>query len=101
MITIDYGYSHFDEWIRDMEIQEYSEKIYDLPSEGGFTKRQTEHALQVREPLSPEELAELEKEQEEIRQRKRENIERAIQQQEAARFRREHKQKLKEAKKKK
>lgn len=54
----------FEDWINDMDEDEYLDRINSKPEDGGFTDKQERIALTIREPASEEELAELERQQE-------------------------------------
>lgn len=53
----------FEDWINDMDEEEYLDRINSNPEDGGFTDKQERIALTIREPASEEEIAELERQQ--------------------------------------
>lgn len=54
----------FEDWINDMDEDEFIDRINSSPEDGGFTDRQERIALTIREPVDEEQMQELERAQE-------------------------------------
>lgn len=55
---------NFEKWIKNMEEEEFIDRIESDPSNGGFSDAQEEIALNIRQPADQSELEILEREQE-------------------------------------
>jgi len=53
----------FEKWINSMEDEEYQDRLESEPDNGGFTDKQQEVALNIRQPPDDTELREMEREQ--------------------------------------